>query len=67
MCDKNKKFDKEYSTSYVKEKQYLDSCGIKYTFVKKINGITTFKYTKTEELFQSLSQFYKNEKKISKA
>ena len=67
MCDKNKKFDKEYSTSYVKEKQYLDSCGIKYTFVKKINGITIFKYAKTTELFQSLSQFYKNEKKISKA
>ena len=63
MCDKNKKFDKEYSTSYVKEKQYLDSCGIKYTFVKKINGITIFKYAKTAELFQSLSQFYKNEKK----
>lgn len=60
MCDK--KFDKEYATSYIKEKQYLDSCGIKYAFVKEINGITTFKYTKTSELFNSLSQFYEKEK-----
>lgn len=62
MCDKNKKFDKEYATSYIKEKQYLDSCGIKYAFVKEINGITTFKYTKTSKLFDSLSQFYEKEK-----
>lgn len=62
MCDKNKKFDKEYATSYIKEKQYLDSCGVKYAFVKEINGITTFKYTKTQELFERLSHFYKAEK-----
>lgn len=62
MCDRNKKFDKEYATSYIKEKQYLDSCGIKYAFVKEINGITTFKYTKTSELFDSLLCFYRTEK-----
>ncbi len=60
MCDKNKKFDKEYATSYVKEKQFLDSCGIRYAFVKNLNGITTFKYTKTFELFNALSEFYRN-------
>ena len=40
----DKKFDKEYSTTYLKEKQFLDSCGINYSFVKKIDGITYFKY-----------------------
>lgn len=60
MCDKKKKFDKEYATSYVKEKQFLDSYGIRYSFIKTINGITIFKYTKTQELFHALSVFYKN-------
>lgn len=55
---KNKKFDIEYSTSFIKEKQYLDSCGIKYSFVKEINGVTTFKYKKTHDLFKALSNFY---------
>ena len=58
MSDK-KKFDKEYSTSYIKEKQYLDNCGVKYTFVKKVNGITIYKYKKTSELYKCLSDFYK--------
>lgn len=55
---KNKKFDIEYSTSYVKEKQYLDSCGIHYSFVKEVCGITIFKYKKTRKLFLALSNFY---------
>ena len=65
MCEKNKvknnykkKFDREYSTTYVKEKQYLDSCGIRYAFVKEINGITTFKYEKTSKLFNALAKFF---------
>ena len=38
-----KKFDSEYSTQYVKEMQYLLQNNIKYTFVKDIDGITTYK------------------------
>jgi hypothetical protein len=53
-----KKFDKEYSTQYTPEMKYLQSKGITYTFVKEINGVTTYKYTKTPELFSALVSFY---------
>lgn len=53
-----KKFDKEYSTQYTPEKDYLLSKGIKPSFVKVINGTTTYKYTKTSNLFQELVFFY---------
>ena len=53
-----KKFDPEYSVTYIKEKQFLDLCGIKYEFVKRVNGITTFKYKKTPYLFECLRIFY---------
>jgi len=56
----NKKFDKEYSTSWTLEYLYLKECGIKYTFVKKCkDGITTWKYEKNSELFLALYNFYK--------
>jgi hypothetical protein len=32
--------------------------GIKPTFVKVVEGVTTYKYTKTAELFKFLSLFY---------
>jgi len=51
-------FDKEYSTQYPKEMKYLESVGIRYKFVKEINGITTYKYEKTPELFKALWLFY---------
>ena len=54
-----KKFDKEYSTQYVAEMQYLKSVGVYYNFVKEINGITTYKYTKNALLFYYLEKFYK--------
>lgn len=57
-----KKFDKEYSTQFVPEMKYLLSKGIKYSFVKEINGITTYKYTKTPELFTALVSFYEENK-----
>ena len=57
-----KKFDKEYSTQYSPEMKYLLAQGIKYTFVKDINGITTYKYTKTSKLFKALEIFYCLEK-----
>lgn len=53
-----KKYDKEYSTQYTPEKEYLKSVGIKPTFVKVINGVTTYKYTKTSKLFEALEYFY---------
>lgn len=57
-----KKFDKEYSTQYVPEMKYLQSKGIEYSFVKDIQGVTTYKYTKTPELFLALVSFYMENK-----
>lgn len=44
-----KKYDKEYSTQYSPERDFLLINGIKPTFVKVINGVTTYKYTKSAE------------------
>lgn len=55
-----KKYDKEYFTQYSPEKDYLLKNGIKPSFVKIIDGVTTYKYTKTAKLFGLLSVFYKN-------
>jgi hypothetical protein len=54
----NKNFDYEYSTQYVREMKYLESIGIKYNFVKDVDGITTYKYLKSAKLFRALSIFY---------
>lgn len=51
-------FDMEYSTQIKREVEFLKSKGILYTFVKKKNGISTYKYTKTPELFLALVSFY---------
>lgn len=53
-----KKFDKEYSTQYTPEKEYLSKLGLKPSFIKVINEVTTYKYTKTPELFSALVSFY---------
>ena len=53
-----KKFDMEYFTQYTPEKEYLLTHGITPSFVKVINGVTTYKYTKTSKLFQLLAIFY---------
>ena len=56
----NKKiWDKEYFTQYTPEMKYLQSKGINYVFVKEVNGVTTYKYTKTSKLFEALMDFYK--------
>lgn len=52
------KFDKEYSTQWNEERDYLKKLGIMYVFVKEVNGISTYKYTKTSELFNTLGIFY---------
>lgn len=51
-------FDKEYSTQYTPEKEYLLSKGIRPSFTKIINEVTTYKYKKTPELFMELYLFY---------
>ena len=53
-----KKYDKEYSTQYTPEKEYLIKIGIFPTYTKVINEVTTYKYTKTSELFEALAIFY---------
>lgn len=57
-----KKFDKEYSTQYTPEMNYLLSCGISPSYIKIINEVITYKYTKSAELFKALSGFYSNYK-----
>ena len=57
-----KKFDKEYSTQYTPEKDYLLANGISPSFVKVLDGVTTYKYTKTPELFSALVSFYMENK-----
>lgn len=54
-----KKFDKEYSTQWALEYLYLKESGIPFTFVINENGINTWKYKKTYELFNALAKFYK--------
>ena len=53
-----KKFDIEYSTQFTPEKDFLLKNGIKPSFVKTVNEVTTYKYKKTRELFIKLSIFY---------
>ena len=55
----NKYIDREYLTQYNVEVAFLKEKGIRYSFVKVLNGITTYKYAKTEELFKALTEFYK--------
>lgn len=51
-------FDMEYRTQWRDEVDFLRSVGIKYSFVFRENGISTYKYTKTSELFRRLAVFY---------
>ena len=55
------KFDKEYQTQFFSEVCWLTDRGIRYTFVKKVNGLITYKYKKSKELFDALSEFYSTE------
>lgn len=55
-----KKYDKEYSCQWPVEQMYLSDNGIKYTFVKNVSGVTTYKYKKSKKLFSTLAKFYGN-------
>lgn len=57
------KFDKEYSTSFIEEMQFLRKKGIRYTWVYiNEDGITVWKYTKEKRLWDALSEMYSNKK-----
>ena len=56
----NMKIDNEYSTSNLYEMKELKRCGIRYTFVKIVEGNTVWKYKKTSRLFEVLKNFYIN-------
>lgn len=54
-------FDKEYSTQWRREVEFLEDKGIAYTYAKKHfkYPVIKYKYTKTPELFLALAEFYK--------
>lgn len=52
-------FDIEYQTQWREEVDFLKSVGINYTFVKKENGVSKYKYKKNSELFMQLAIFYR--------
>jgi len=52
------KFDKEYATQWSVEVVFLSTKGIKPVFIKRDSQIRTYKFTKTEELFIALTEFY---------
>lgn len=54
------KIDHEYSCVWTEDFNYLTRHGIKYTFVKVKDGVTVWKFKKTEELFRILADFYSN-------
>ena len=54
-------FDAEYSTQRFKEYQFLHDRGIEPSYIKKSKSynVTTFKYSKTPELFTAVAEFYR--------
>lgn len=59
----NKKFDKEYATSFYDEVLYLRKCGIRYEWVyRNDSGVSVWKYRKTYKLWKALAEMYKNSK-----
>lgn len=63
----NKAYDSEYATQFRREMEYLKTCGIFPTYIKRAGEyrIPTYKYTKTPELFRAVADFYeqhRNEK-----
>lgn len=52
------KLDKEYQTMFLREKDFLKENSIYPSFIKEIDGIRIYKYTKTPQLFEMLRLFY---------
>lgn len=56
-----KKIDKEYGTQERQEVFYLIDNGVPFVFVKTDeNGVTTWKFKKTKELFDLLTKYHAN-------
>ena len=57
----NKKYDKEYSTSFYDEVLYLRKHGIRYEWVyTNEHGVSVWKYKKTHKLWKTLADMYKD-------
>ena len=56
--------DNEYATMNVNEMKELRVRGIRYDFVKVIDGRSVWKYKKTPQLFEALKDYYKHGSKI---
>lgn len=54
------KIDQEYSCVWYEEFDYLTKHGIRYAFAKTVDGISIWKFKKTEKLFRILADFYSN-------
>lgn len=57
---KNTKIDHEYSCVWAEELKFLTQHGIRYTFVKVVDGVTVWKFKKNTVLFNVLAEFYNN-------
>ena len=56
----NKKYDKEYATSFYDEVLYLRKHGIRYEWVyTNEHGVSVWKYKKTHKLWKTLADMYK--------
>ena len=56
-----KKWDKEYSTSFIDEVIHLKSKGVRYTWVYTNElGISVWKYKKNVQLWNALAEMYSN-------
>lgn len=51
-------FINEYPCCYTAEHNFLHSRGFRYNFVKIIDGVTTWKYPKTKQLYETLIEYY---------
>lgn len=57
------KWDKEYATSFLNEVTFLKSKGIRYTWVfTNDEGVSVWKFRKTKELWDTLSEMYSDKK-----
>lgn len=66
MGEEKRRYDKEYSTSFLDEVLWLRSHGIRYTWVYRNEyGISVWKYEKSYRLWNCLAQMYKQKRYIS--
>ena len=52
------RIDDEYSCVFMPEAKFIRDNGIRFAYVKKVNGLTIYKLKKTKELFEVLAKFY---------